>query len=120
MTMPTKSATSIACAFIAELDAEMPPTRRLLERARATRGRGSRIPSRSRSATWRSSSRAMPGWLTHHREARRSLDLSRQPRSTRIEHTETLLAEFDRCVKRGARRAWRRRRMDDLGRPVSR
>lgn len=88
---------SISESFLAELDMEMPTTRRLLER----------VPSEK--ATWKPHVKSfpmghlaqlvalMPGWLAHTmRET--SLDLGGSPGYT-FEKTETLLAEFDRNVK---------------------
>jgi uncharacterized damage-inducible protein DinB len=88
---------SIAESFIAELDQEMPPTRRLLERVPSDRG------------TWKPHVKSfalghlaqlvarMPGWLAlTMRES--VLDLSAAPNYS-YEPTEKLLAEFDRNVK---------------------
>jgi len=88
---------SISDFFLAELDLEMPTTRRLLER----------VPSEK--ATWKPHEKSfpmghlaqlvarMPGWLPHIvRET--SLDLGGFGGYS-FEKTETLLAEFDRNVK---------------------
>lgn len=93
---PTVIPQSFSAAYLAELDVEMPTTRRLLERVPGDR------------AAWKPHTRSfslghlaqlvarMPGWLTHTLKQTR-LDLGgASPYS--LETTDTLLAEFDRCV----------------------
>jgi len=93
---PATSVQPISAAFLAELDTEMPTTRRLLERVPGDR------------ASWKPHAKSfslghlaqlvsrMPGWLTHTLEQTR-LDLSAGPAYS-LETTESLLADFDRCV----------------------
>jgi uncharacterized damage-inducible protein DinB len=94
---PAAAVGTIASAFLSELDVEMPPTRRLLER----------VPSDK--AAWKPHEKSfslghlaqlvsrMPGWVTFTMR-QTSLDLSgAQPYS--LEKTETLLTEFDRYVR---------------------
>jgi len=97
MTMPTKSDTSIAQAFIAEMDAEMPPTRRLLERVPSDKGEWKPHPKSFSLGNLAQLVARMPGWVTH-TMAQTKLDLSGAPKYS-LEKTEVLLAEFDRCVK---------------------
>lgn len=97
MTMPTKTASSIAQAFIAELDMEMPPTRRLLERVPSEKGDWKPHPKSFSLAHLAQLVARMPGWLTLTMKEP-SLDLSGAPKYSN-ETTATLLAEFDRCVK---------------------
>jgi len=97
MTMPTKTATSIAQAFIAELDVEMPPTRRLLERVPSDKGEWKPHPKSFSLGNLAQLVARMPGW-TAHTMKHTKLDLSSAPKYSQ-ESTETLLAEFDRCVK---------------------
>jgi uncharacterized damage-inducible protein DinB len=87
---------TIAQAFLSELDAEMPTTRRLLQRVPGERG------------AWKPHEKSfclghlaqlvarMPGWLTHTMRFT-ELDLANF-RGYSLETTETLLAEFDRAV----------------------
>jgi uncharacterized damage-inducible protein DinB len=96
MTMPTRTTGSIAQAFLAELDAEMPPTRRLLERVPSAKGDWKPHPKSFSLAHLAQLVARMPGWITHTMK-QASLDLSSAPKYTN-ETTETLLAEFDRCV----------------------
>ncbi len=99
MNVPVNSASAISASFLAELDVEMPTTRRLLER----------VPSDK--AAWKPHVKSfplghlaqlvarMPGWLAPiMREG--ALDLGRAPAYS-LEKTETLLAEFDRNVNDG-------------------
>jgi uncharacterized damage-inducible protein DinB len=93
---PTTTPQSLSAAYLAELDVEMPTTRRLLERVPGER------------AAWKPHEKSfalghlaqlvarMPGWLTHTMKQTR-LDLSAGPQYS-LESTETLVAEFDRCV----------------------
>jgi len=97
MTMPTKTTASIAQAFIAELDAEMPPTRRLLERVPSDKGNWKPHPKSFSLAHLAQLVARMPGWVTHTMK-QDTLDLSSAPKYSN-ESTEALLAEFDRCVK---------------------
>ena len=97
MTLPTKTTPSIAQAFLAELDSEMPPTRRLLERVPSEKGAWKPHPKSFPLGHLAQLVARMPGWITHTMN-QTVLDLSSAP-SYSIERTETLLAEFDRCVK---------------------
>src|SRR5262245_60160402 len=97
MAMPTKSATSVAQAFIAELAMEMPPTRRLLERVPGDKAEWKPHPKSFALGHSAQLVARMPGWVTHSMK-QTVLDLSAAP-SYSLEKTETLLAEFDRCVK---------------------
>ena len=97
MTMPTKTSTNIAQAFIAELDVEMPPTRRLLERVPSDKGEWKPHPKSFSLGNLAQLVARMPGWTAHTMKQTR-LDLSSAPKYS-LENTETLLAEFDRCVK---------------------
>jgi len=117
MTMPTKTTSpSIAQAFLAELDAEMPPTRRLLERVPSAKGEWRPHPKSFSLAHLSQLVARMPGWITHTMK-QSSLDLSGAPRYSN-ETTETLLAEFDRCVKE-AREVLAQARDEDFGEPWS-
>ena len=94
---PATSVQPISASFLAELDVEMPTTRRLLERVPGDR------------ASWKPHVKSfplghlaqlvarMPGWLTHTLKQTR-LDLSAGPAYSH-ETTEALLTEFDRCVE---------------------
>ena len=65
MTMPTKTTSpSIAQTFLAELDAEMPPTRRLLERVPDAKGDWKPHPKSFSLAHLSQLVARMPGWLT--------------------------------------------------------
>ena len=97
MTMPTKSATSIAQAFIAELEMEMPPTRKLLERVPGDKADWKPHPKSFALGHLAQLVARMPGWVTHTMK-QTSLDLSGAPQYS-LEKTATLVAEFDRCVK---------------------
>ena len=97
MTMPTKTTATIAQAFLAELDAEMPPTRRLLERVPSAKGDWKPHPKSFSLAHLAQLVARMPGWLTLTMQ-KGSLDLSASPKYSN-ETTATLVAEFDRCVK---------------------
>ena len=88
---------SIAESFIAELDVEMPTTRRLLERVPGEKGDWKPHPKSFSIAHLAQLVARMPGWVTHTMR-KTELDLaSGQPYSN--ETTATLLAEFDRNVK---------------------
>ena len=88
---------SIAAAFLAELDVEMPTTRRLLERVPGEKGDWKpHVKSFSLGHLAQLVAR-MPGWITHTMR-HTALDLSAAP-SYSTEKTETLLAEFDRNVR---------------------
>jgi len=97
MTIPTKHANSIAQAFIAELDVEMPPTRRLLERVPSDKGAWKPHPKSFSLGNLAQLVARMPGWVTH-TMSQTVLDLSAAPKYS-LEKTETLLKEFDKCVK---------------------
>lgn len=96
---PTVTPQSVSAAYLAELDVEMPTTRRLLERVPGDR------------AAWKPHAKSfalghlaqlvarMPGWLAHTMKQTK-LDLgSGAPYS--LETTENLLVEFDRSVAEG-------------------
>ena len=93
---PTTPGT-ISRAFLAELDAEMPTTRRLLERVPGDKGAWKPHPKSFPLGHLAQLVARMPGWLVFTmRET--ALDVTRgQPYS--IEKTETLLADFDRNVE---------------------
>ena len=88
---------SIAQAFLSELDAEMPTTRRLLERVPSDQG------------AWKPHAKSfslghlaqlvarMPGWLVFTMRKTVLDVMGGQPYS--LEKTETLVAEFDRNVQ---------------------
>jgi uncharacterized damage-inducible protein DinB len=117
MTMPTKAATtSIAQAFLAELDAEMPPTRRLLERVPSAKGDWKPHPKSFSLAHLSQLVARMPGWLTH-TMVQPSLDLSSAPKYSN-ETTEALVAEFDRCVTE-AREVLAKAKDEDFSEPWS-
>ena len=116
MTMPTKTTASIAQAFLAELDAEMPPTRRLLERVPSDKGEWKPHPKSFSLAHLAQLVARMPGWVTHTMK-QDSLDLSSAPKYSN-EKTEALLAEFDRCVKE-AKDALAKAKDDDFSVPWS-
>jgi uncharacterized damage-inducible protein DinB len=87
----------IGQAFVAELDAEMPPTRRLLERVPGDKGAWKPHPRSFSLGHLAQLVARMPGWLTMTMR-QPSIDVSKgQPYS--LEKTESLLAEFDRHVK---------------------
>ena len=116
MTMPTKTVTSIAQAFIAELDMEMPPTRRLLERVPSEKGEWKPHPKSFSLAHLAQLVARMPGWLTLTMN-QDALDLSGAPKYSN-ETTATLLAEFDRCVKE-AREVLAKSKDEDFSAPWS-
>jgi uncharacterized damage-inducible protein DinB len=117
MTMPTKTTTtSIAQAFLAELDAEMPPTRRLIERVPSAKGDWKPHPKSFSLAHLSQLVARMPGWLTLTMK-QPSLDLSGAP-SYSNETTEALVAEFDRCVKE-AREVLAKAKDEDFSEPWS-
>jgi uncharacterized damage-inducible protein DinB len=97
MTTPTKQAQGIALAFIAELDTEMPPTRRLLERVPSDKGDWKPHPKSFSLAHLAQLVARMPGWVTHTMK-QTALDLSGAPKYS-VEKTETLVKEFDQCVR---------------------
>ncbi len=111
MAIPTKSATGIAEAFLSELEMEMPPTRRLLERVPGDKSAWKPHPKSFALGHLAQLVARMPGWITHTLKLT-ALDLSSAP-SYSLEKTETLLAEFDRCVKE-AREALRAARDEDF------
>ena len=97
MAIPTKHAPRIADAFLSELDQEMPPTRRLLERVPDDKSAWKPHPKSFSLGHLSQLVARMPGWVTHTMK-QTVLDLSGAPQYSN-ETTETLLAEFDRCVK---------------------
>ena len=88
---------SIAESLQPEFDQEMATTRRLLERVPSAKGEWKPHPKSFSLAHLSQLVARMPGWITHTMK-QSSLDLSGAPRYSN-ETTETLLAEFDRCVK---------------------
>jgi len=92
---PTQSRNT-SQSFLAELEAELPTTRRLLERVPADLGAWKPHEKSFSLGHLAQLVARMPGWLTL--TMRQSvLDLSAAPSYT-LEKTETLLAEFDRNV----------------------
>lgn len=87
---------SIAAAFLAELDQEMPPTRRLLERVPTEKGEWKPHPKSFSLGHLAQLVARMPGWNLHAMRDT-SLDVRSGPQYS-YEKTETLLAEFDRLV----------------------
>ena len=86
--------TRIADAFLAELDVELPTTRRLLERVPGDKGAWKPHVKSFPLGHLAQLVARMPGWLTRMmRET--ALDLSGAPAYS-LEKTEALLAEFDR------------------------
>ena len=98
MTTPATPPTAgIAASFLAELDIEMPTTRRLLERVPGEKGAWKPHPKSFSLGHLAQLVARMPGWLTLTMR-QTSLDLSGAPRYS-LEKTETLVAEFDHLVK---------------------
>jgi uncharacterized damage-inducible protein DinB len=88
---------TISASFLAELDVEMPTTRRLLERVPGDKGAWKPHPKSFSLGHLAQLVARMPGWLTTTmRET--SLDLGTF-QGYSLESTETHLVEFDRCVK---------------------
>lgn len=87
---------SIASAFLAELDVEMPTTRRLLERVPGEKGDWKPHPKSFSLAHLAQLVARMPGWLTGTMKET-SIDLQSFAGYSN-ETTATLLAEFDRNV----------------------
>ena len=116
MPTPTKPATSITEAFLAELEMEMPPTRRLLERVPGDKAAWKPHPKSFSLGHLAQLVARMPGWVGHTMR-QTVLDLSAAPPYS-LEKTETLLAEFDRCVK-DAREALRGAKDEDFMVPWS-
>src|SRR5215471_10457289 len=115
MTMPTKTTSpSIAQAFLAELDAEMPPTRRLLERVPSDKGDWKPHPKSFSLAHLAQLVARMPGWVTHTMD-QTTLDLAAAPKYS-VEKTEALLKDFDRSVKE-ARESLAKAKDDDFSVP---
>lgn len=88
---------SIGSAFLAELDVEMPTTRRLIERVPSDRGTWKPHPKSFSLAHLAQLVARMPGWLSLTMR-QPVLDLS-TGQAYSVESTETLLAEFDKNVK---------------------
>ena len=65
MAIPTKPATSIADAFLTELDVEMPTTRRLLERVPGEKAAWTPHPKSFPLGHLAQLVARMPGWVTH-------------------------------------------------------
>jgi uncharacterized damage-inducible protein DinB len=92
----TNNVSPIAASFLAEMDMEMPTTRRLLERVPSEKG------------AWKPHAKSfslghlaqlvarMPGWLTFTLKEK-ALDVRSGPAYT-LETTQTLLGDFDRNV----------------------
>lgn len=92
----TTAPQSMSAAYLAELDVEMPTTRRLLERVPGDQAAWKPHPKSFPLGHLAQLVARMPGWLTHTMKQTK-LDLSSGPRYS-LETTETLVAEFDRCV----------------------
>lgn len=88
---------SLAESFVAELDQEMPPTRRLLERVPGDRGAWKPHPKSFSLGHLAQLVARMPGWNTAVM-AGPSLDILGF-KGYSLEKTETLLAEFDGHVR---------------------
>ena len=88
---------SIGESMVPEFDVEMATTRRLLERVPSDRATWKPHPKSFAMGHLAQLVARMPGWLTMVVRTT-ELDLS-QGAGYSIEKTETLLAEFDRCVK---------------------
>jgi uncharacterized damage-inducible protein DinB len=94
MTTSMSPPKSIADAFLAELDVELPTTRRLLERVPGDKGAWKPHPKSFSLGHLAQLVARMPGWIPMTlRET--VLDLSGAPAYS-LEKTEALLAEFDR------------------------
>jgi uncharacterized damage-inducible protein DinB len=92
----TTQSRNISQAFLAELDVELPTTRRLLERVPGEKGAWKPHEKSFSLGHLAQLVARMPGWLTMTmRET--VLDVRAGPSYT-LEKTETLLAEFDRNV----------------------
>ena len=87
---------AIAAGFLAEMDAEMPTTRRLLERVPGDRPEWKPHPKSFSIAHLAQLVARMPGWLTHTMR-QPDLDLGGFAGYSN-EKTATLVAEFDRNV----------------------
>ena len=88
---------SLSDAFLAELDMEMPTTRRLLERVPSDKGAWKPHEKSFSLGHLAQLVARMPGWLTFTMR-QTALDLGTGQPYT-LEKTEKLLAEFDRNVK---------------------
>lgn len=88
---------TLAQSFLAELDQEMPPTRRLLERVPSDKGQWKPHPKSFPLAHLAQLVARMPGWIPNIVQET-SLDLSSGANYT-FETTETLLQTFDENVK---------------------
>ena len=96
-TPPVDSATGISASFLSELDVEMPPTRRLLERVPGEKGAWKPHEKSFSLGHLAQLVARMPGWMTLTMR-QTALDVKGgQPYS--LETTETLLAEFDRNLE---------------------
>jgi uncharacterized damage-inducible protein DinB len=102
---------SLSEAFVAELDTEMPTTRRLLEIVPSDRGTWKPHPKSFALGHLAQLIARMPGWFTQMMNAT-ELDLARA-QGYSFERTDTLVAEFDRHVKE-AREALSRARDEDF------
>jgi uncharacterized damage-inducible protein DinB len=89
---------SIAQAYLAELDQEMPTTRRLLERVPSDRGQWKPHEKSFPLGHLAQLVAMMPGWITN-AVTETSLDLKSGGAAYSFEKTETLLALFDRNVR---------------------
>ncbi|HXW06940.1 MAG TPA: DinB family protein [Vicinamibacterales bacterium] len=104
----------LAEKFVAEIDREMPPTRRLLERVPTDRGQWKPHPKSFALGHLAQLVSDMPGWLT--RVARgEDIDLAGGP-GYGFHPTETLLENFDRHV-RESREALAEFKDEDYARP---
>ena len=94
---PTSPPRSIAPAFLAELEVELPTTRRLLERVPGDKGAWKPHEKSFSLGHLAQLVARMPGWLKFTMQ-KTALDISSGQGYT-LETTETLLADFDRNVK---------------------
>jgi uncharacterized damage-inducible protein DinB len=94
---PMSPPRNIAPSFLAELEVELPTTRRLLERVPGDKGAWKPHEKSFSLGHLAQLVARMPGWLTFTMR-QTALDVSSGQGYT-LETTETLLAEFDRNVK---------------------
>ena len=102
--------------FLADIERELPGSRRVLERVPEGKFDWKPHPKSFSLAHLAQLVARMPGWVTHTMK-QDSLDLSSAPKYSN-EKTEALLAEFDRCVKE-AKDALAKAKDDDFGVPWS-
>ena len=107
---------SISETLLAELDAEMPTTRRLLERVPSEKGEWKPHPKSFPLGHLTQLVATMPGWLTKTMTSG-ELDLAAGP-GYKFQKTESLLQQFDTHVKE-ARAAIAASKDADYGKPWS-